>query len=45
MNDLHNLAMTLREGTSVIELDAGVWQRALKATQRMIDFNNQGGDG
>ena len=38
MNDLHNLAATLQSGGNEIHVDPQVREKALRATQRMIDF-------
>jgi quinolinate synthase len=38
MNQLRNLAEVLRTGSNEIHVDPEVGRRALRATQRMIDF-------
>ena len=40
MNHLHNLAAVLRTGRNEIHVDEEVRTRALKSTQRMVDFVN-----
>ncbi|HEB58873.1 MAG TPA: quinolinate synthase NadA [Gammaproteobacteria bacterium] len=40
MNGLRNLARVLEEGGNEIQVDEAVRQRALRATQRMIDFRD-----
>lgn len=41
MNGLRNLAHTLETGSNEIHVDEAVRQRALRATQRMIDFRDK----
>jgi quinolinate synthase len=38
MNHLRNLAAVLRNGDNEIHIDPAVGRRALRSTQRMIDF-------